>query len=310
MTNSLPPIKAQPIYANRSAAEKRQQLALRLGQTPALLAPGIQDGFSAKVADSLGAEALYLTGYGTSGSLLAKPDAGFLTLRDMEARVRTLAAATNAPMIADADTGFGGLPQVAETMRAYEAGGVAAIQIEDQVMPKRCGHTLGREVVDTIDMVRKVKAALDARDDPNCLLIARTDARTAHGFDEACRRMEVYGEAGADILFFESPESEEEFRQIGERFKGAKLLANMVPGGRSPDLDVETLTEMGFALVIHPGATMGPAVAAMREAVAKLMETGSSKGTGFDADAFEGLHRLMGFEEIWAQDAKHAEEDQ
>jgi len=188
--------KAQPIYATKSAAEKREQLVARLNHRPTLLAPGIYDGFSARAVDGLGAEALYLTGYGVSGSLLARPDAGFLNLRDMEARVRTIAAVTNAPLIADADTGFGGIAQVAETMRAYEAAGVSAIQIEDQVMPKRCGHTLGREVVDTDEMVAKIKAAQDARTNENCLLIARTDARTTHGFDEACRRLE----AVADLL--------------------------------------------------------------------------------------------------------------
>lgn len=286
-------------------ASRRAQLKAGVANGPIVLAPGIYDLLSAKVADAMLFPALYMTGYGVNASLLGRPDAGLGTYRDFVDRVRTISEQTKTPLIADADTGFGGALNVAETMRGYERAGAAAIQIEDQVFPKRCGHTLGREVVPMADMVLKVRVAKDTRDDPNFQIIARTDARTSHGLDEALRRADAYLNAGADILFVESPESVDEMRAIGQRFKGAALLANMVPGGRTPTLSAAELEAMGFRIVIHPGACLAPAVAAMGQALKHLQTTGGVRGTPPPIVSFTELHPLVGFTDVWAFDQKY-----
>lgn len=286
-------------------ASRRAQLKARIAKGPIVLAPGIYDLLSAKVADAIAFPALYMTGYGVNASLLGRPDAGLGTYRDFVDRVRTISEQTKTPLIADADTGFGGALNVAETMRGYERAGAAAIQLEDQVFPKRCGHTLGREVVPMADMALKVRVAKDTRDDANFQIIARTDARTTHGLDEALRRADAYLSAGADILFVESPESAEEMRAIGQRFKGAALLANMVPGGRTPALSASDLESMGFRVVIHPGACLAPAVAAMGQALKHLQATGDVRGTPGPIVTFTELHPLVGFTDVWAFDQKY-----
>src|SRR5215204_94808 len=199
-----------------------------------ILAPGVFEMFSARIADRIGFKALYMTGYGVSGSHLGLADAGLVTYRDMVERARTLAAGVSTPLIADADTGFGGLINVRETVRGYEAAGVQAIQIEDHEMPKKCGHTPNRRVISTRDMCRKIEVALAARHRDDTLIIARTDARTGLGLDEAIARGKAFAQAGADIIFVEAPESEDEFRRVGGDSIDAWLLANMVPTGKSP----------------------------------------------------------------------------
>jgi 2-methylisocitrate lyase-like PEP mutase family enzyme len=284
---------------------RRENLRARTLSGPIAVAPGVYDLLSAKIADRCGFAALYMTGYGVNASLLGRPDAGLGTYRDFVDRVRTISEQTTTPLIADADTGFGGALNVAETMRGYERAGAAAIQLEDQVFPKRCGHTLGREVVPLEDMVTKIRVAADTREDPNFQIIARTDARTHLGLDEAMRRGDAYLRAGADILFVESPESVEELRTIGERFRGAALLANVVPGGRTPALPASALNDLGFRIAIHPGACMGPAVAAMTLALQHLLAKGTGEGTPVPAAAFDTLHALTGFPDVWAFDQKY-----
>ncbi|MGB8154786.1 MAG: isocitrate lyase/PEP mutase family protein, partial [Pseudolabrys sp.] len=198
-----------------------------------VVAPGVFEMLSARIADRMGFRALYMTGYGISASYLGLADAGIATYTDMVSRARTIAEGIATPLIADADTGFGGLINVRHTVRGYEAAGVQAIQIEDQEMPKKCGHTPGRRVIPVDDMVRKIEVALDARTRQDTLIIARTDARTSLGLDEAIHRGKAYAKAGADIIFVEAPESEEEFRRVGGEID-AWLLANMVPTGKSP----------------------------------------------------------------------------
>src|SRR6185503_728154 len=179
-----------------------------------IVAPGVFEMLSAKIADGLGFKALYMTGYGISASHLGLPDAGLVTYRDMVERARTIAQGTKTPLIADADTGFGGLLNVRETVRGYEAAGVQAIQIEDQEMPKKCGHTPDRRVVSLADAVKRIEVAVESRRSKDFLIVARTDARTALGLDEAIKRASAFADAGADILFVEAPESEDEFRQV------------------------------------------------------------------------------------------------
>ena len=273
-----------------------------------VLAPGVFEMFSARIADRMGFKALYMTGYGISASHLGVADAGLVTYRDMVERARTIAQGTKTPLIADADTGFGGLLNVRETVRGYEAAGVQAIQIEDQEMPKKCGHTPNRRVVPLAEAVKRVEVAVEARRSPDFLIVARTDARTALGVDEAIRRARAFAAAGADILFVEAPESEEEFARIGaELAPHAMLLANMVPTGRSPMLPAEKLKACGFSIAIYPSAGMGAACAALEAAYAHLGQHGSLAGSPVPAYDMARLHELVGFPEVWDFERRHPE---
>jgi 2-methylisocitrate lyase-like PEP mutase family enzyme len=273
-----------------------------------IVAPGVFEMFSARIADRMGFKALYMTGYGISGSHLGLADAGLATYRDMVERARTIAQGTRTPLIADADTGFGGLLNVRETVRGYEAAGVQAIQIEDQEVPKKCGHTPGRRVVPLADAVKRIEVAVEARRGDDFLVVARTDARTGLGLDEAIRRARAFVKAGADILFVESPETEEEFARVGAELAGeAKLLANMVPTGRSPMLPAEKLRALGFSIAIYPSAGMGAACAALESAYAYLKSHGSLHGSPVPAFDMKRMHELVGFEDVWAFERRHVE---
>ena len=265
-----------------------------------ILAPGVFEMFSAKIADRMDFRALYMTGYGISASHLGLADAGLVTYRDMVERARTIVAGTSKPLIADADTGFGGLLNVRETVRGYESAGVQAIQIEDQEVPKKCGHTPNRRVVPLADAVRRIEVAVDARRHSDTLVIARTDARTGLGLDEAIARGRAFAKAGADILFIEAPESEDEFRRVGEALAGeAWLLANMVPTGKSPVVPAQTLRALGFSIVIYPSAGMGPVCAALEAAYRHLLAHGSTEGSPVPAYDMKQLHELVGFPDVW-----------
>jgi 2,3-dimethylmalate lyase len=271
-----------------------------------ILAPGVFEMFSAKVADRIGFKALYMTGYGVSGSHIGAADAGLVTYRDMVERARTIAAGVSTPLIADADTGFGGLINVRETVRGYEAAGVQAIQIEDQEMPKKCGHTPNRRVIPTRDMCRKIEVALHARTRSDTLIIARTDARTGLGLDEAIARGKEFANAGADIIFVEAPESEEEFRRVGREIE-APLLANMVPTGNSPVVSADTLKSFGFDIAIYPSAGMAVACAAIEANYRFLKEHGSTDGSPVPAYTMAQLHDLVGFPDVWEFERRFAE---
>jgi 2,3-dimethylmalate lyase len=218
-----------------------------------LIAPGAYDALTARIAARAGAEAVYMTGFGVAGSLLGVPDIGIVTATEMIDRVRALVpAAAPAFLIADGDNGHGGAANVERMVRAYEQAGAAAIQLEDQVLPKRCGHMEGKEVVPMDEGAAKIRAAGAARASRDFLIIARTDARAIHGRDEACRRADAYLEAGADILFVEAPQSEQELRFIADRFKGVPLVANMVEDGKTPMLNATDLGAIGYRLVLFP----------------------------------------------------------
>jgi 2-methylisocitrate lyase-like PEP mutase family enzyme len=265
------------------------------------------DGISARVADRLDFAALYMTGYGVVASALGLPDAGIATYTEMADRARMIAGITRTPLIADADTGYGGLLNVQYTVRGYEAAGVCAIQLEDQEFPKKCGHMLGRRVVPVEDMVAKLRVAVDARSDANFLIIARTDARTTLGLDEALRRAEAYAKAGADLLFVESPESVEEMERIGKAFH-LPLVANMVEGGRTPILPGDELARIGYRLAIHPGLGFLAATAAMERAFVALKEKRSSLAPPVPLYEFQAMSRLMGFDEVSAFDRKYRDD--
>jgi 2-methylisocitrate lyase-like PEP mutase family enzyme len=273
---------------------QRPNLRPRLAQKDLLVAPGVFDGISARIADQMGFEALYMTGYGTVASHLGLPDAGIATYTDMVGRVAVLADATKTPLIADGDTGYGGLLNVQYSVRGYEAAGAVAIQLEDQEFPKKCGHMLGRRVVPIADMVDKIKVAAASRDSGDFLIIARTDARTTLGLDEALRRADAYAKAGADILFVESPESIEEMRAIGRSFD-RPLMANMVEGGRTPIADRKTLEEIGYSIAIFPAFGFLAAGEALRKVYQHLRENGSSVGGDVPLYKFSEFSNLMGF---------------
>jgi 2-methylisocitrate lyase-like PEP mutase family enzyme len=216
----------------------------------------------------------------------------------MLSRVSQICQGTTTPVICDADTGFGGLLNVERAVRGYETAGAAAIQIEDQAFPKRCGHTLGRRVVPTEDMVRKIEVAAASRASGDFLIVARTDSRTTLGLDEALRRGEAYAKAGADVLFIESPESEEEMARIGKHFD-VPLLANMVDGGRTPVLPRERLEALGYKIAIFPATGFLATAKALERVYGVLRETGSSDTLGPELYSFDRFCRMIGFERVW-----------
>jgi 2-methylisocitrate lyase-like PEP mutase family enzyme len=279
-----------------------------LASSEFIVAPGVYEMFSAKIADRMDFKALYMTGYGVSVSHLGLADAGLVTYRDMVDRARTIAGGISKPLMADADTGFGGLINIRETVRGYESAGVQAMQMEDQEMPKKCGHTPNRRVVPLKDMLKRIEVALDARRSKDFLIIARTDARTAHGIDEAIARGKAFAKAGADIVFVESPESEDEFRKVGDALRGqAWLLANMVPTGRSPVVSREKLVEYGFSIAIYPSAGMAAACAALDGAYRHLLAHGSTEGSPVPAWDMNQMHDLAGFPDVWSFEKKYSE---
>ncbi len=281
-------------------------LRARLGQPGLITAPGVYDMISARIADRMGFPALYMTGFGVVASYLGLPDAGLATYTDMVGRVSQICTIASTPLIADADTGYGGLLNVAHTLRGYSKAGAAAVQFEDQEFPKKCGHTPGRRVIPTADMVKKIRVAVEARGDDDILIVARTDARTAHGLDEALRRAEAYAKAGADILFVESPESEREMEKICASFE-LPLMANMVEGGKTPILSAARLTELGYRIAIFPATGFLAAGAALDSVYQTLQRGGSSVNATAPLYPFNDFAKLMGFQDVWDFDKRHAD---
>ncbi len=275
--------------------------AIRSGDL--ILAPGVFEMISALIADEVGFKALYITGYGTVASYLGLPDAGIATYSDMIDRVASIAGRTKTPVIADADTGYGGLLNVRHTVRGYEQSGVTAIQLEDQEFPKKCGHTPNRRVVPLEDMIRKIEVAIDSRRSDDFLIIARTDARTGLGLDEAIKRGKAFAKAGADIVFVESPESEEEMQRIADEID-APLMANIVNGGRTPLLSANTLQSLGFAVAIHPAIGFLSMGAALKNAYADLYRNGETS-KAIDLYDFQQFNELIGFPDIWEFEKKY-----
>ena len=270
-------------------------------------APGVYDMVSLRMASAMGFDALYMTGYGTVASHLGLPDAGLASYADMVSRVEAMARMARVALIADGDTGYGGLLNVRHTVQGYERAGAAAIQLEDQEFPKKCGHTPGRRVVPADDMVRKIAVAAEARTSPDFLIIARTDARGSLGLAEAIRRARLYAKAGADMLFVELPESEAEMMEIGRELGDKPLIANMVEGGRTPMLSNARLAEIGYALAIYPVAGLLSAAAALDAVYRQIRDTGSSLGSPAPLYSFADMNALMGFDDVWRFDRAHAE---
>jgi 2-methylisocitrate lyase-like PEP mutase family enzyme len=272
-----------------------------------ITAPGVFELISALIADRMGFKALYVTGYGTVASALGLPDAGLASYSQMIDRIGRIAEMTRTPIIADADTGYGGLLNVRHTVRGYEEAGVTAIQIEDQEFPKKCGHTPDRRVIPIADMVRKIRVASDSRSSADFLIVARTDARTGEGLDEAIRRGVAYAEAGADIIFVESPETEAEMAEVGRRI-GKPLLANMVNGGRTPMLPADKLKALGFSIAIYPAVGFLSAGEALRRAYTDLKQNGTTTDA-VPMYSFSEFNKLIGFEDVWEFERRYAESE-
>ena len=290
-----------------SPDERRAALAARIRAKDFVTAPGVFELISARIADRYDFPALYMTGYGTVASHLGLPDAGLATYSDMVERVARICEVVDTPLIADGDTGYGGLLNVERTVRGYERAGAAAIQLEDQQFPKKCGHTPDRPVIPLGDMVAKIRVAVASRESSDFLIIARTDARTNHGLDEALRRAEAFAEAGADVLFVEAPESIEEMSEIGRRFDHP-LLANMVDGGKTPLLSRADLIDIGYCLAIFPATGFLAMGAALRGVYDHLARKGSSAGLQTPLDDFGEFSKLMGFEAVWAFERRWADQ--
>lgn len=264
--------------------------------------PGIQDMIAAVIANKVGFDLVYGTGYWLTASAWGLPDAGIATYTEMKNRMETLVRTSNAAVIADGDTGYGGLLNVHHTVRGYEAAGAAAIQIEDQEFPKKCGHTPHRRVIPAQDMVEKIKVACDTREDKdNFVVIARTDARQSEGFDGAMRRLEAYAKAGADVLFPEALESEEEMARACALFD-KPVMANMANGGSSPVPVASVLEEIGYAYAIYPSLTSLVAASAMEKALRDLKDHGVGEPDGIFN--FKEFCSLIGFDEVWAFERK------
>ena len=258
---------------------------------------------TAVVAKDLGFDIVYASGYWLTASAYGLPDAGIATYTQMLDRVATLVRSMpGASVMADADTGYGGLLNVHHTVKGYEAAGVTAIQMEDQ----ECGHTPFKRVVPLETMVNKIKVAIEARTSPDMLIIARTDARQSEGFDGAMRRAEAYAEAGADIVFPEALESEDEMRRACALIR-RPLMANMADGGKTPIRSAAELKDIGYACAIFPATTALAAAAAVRTALTRLKETGTSLHADVPLYDFNAFCSLIGFEEVWAFERRWAE---
>jgi len=276
-----------------------------LSRNEILVAPGAHDPLVAKIIEKEGFEAVYMTGYGTSASILGQPDVGLLTQTEMAYRAANIVEAVSIPVIADADTGYGNAINVQRTVRLYEKAGVACIQLEDQVAPKKCGHMLGREIISQEEMVGKIKAACDARVDEDLMIMARTDARTNYGIDAAIERGRAYEEAGADIIFIESPESVEEMKKIMSSFR-VPVLANMLEHGRTPLLSAKELETLGYDLVIFCVASTYVIAKAVTKLMRELKRTGTTVGMLDDMIPFDEFNKLVGLNDIREKERKYA----
>jgi len=270
-----------------------------------LVAPGAYDVFSAKMIEKIGFKTVYMTGYGTSASILGKPDVGLLSMTEMSKRAGDIAKAVNVPVIADADTGYGNPLNVRRTVMEYERGGVAGIQLEDQVFPKKCGHMMGRKIIPKEEMVQKIKAACDVREDKDFVIIARTDARTNYGLDEAIARGKAYQEAGADLIFIESPESIEEMQKINSEFSKIPTLANMVEGGRSPNLTIDELEKLGFSIVIFSTGPLYSATKGVKDYLTELKTKGTTSSRINKMISFKEFNELIGLQDYLDLEKKY-----
>lgn len=278
-----------------TTAKKLREL---LSENKIIVAPGAYDAWSAKLIAKLGFQAVYMTGYGVSASVLGKPDIGLITLTEMVTAAKNIVdAAGDTPVIADADNGYGGNLNVMRTVQEYERAGVAAIQLEDQVTPKRCGHMEGKEIVSKEEMVSKIKAAVRARKNPDLCIIARTDARAVNGFEDALERAMAYEKAGADIIFFEAPQSVDEMKKVAQSIK-SPLLANMVERGKTPLLKNNELESIGYKIAIYPVSPLYAATKAIIDLCNSIKEDDTSSTSLDKMVDFPAFNDMINLQEL------------
>jgi len=270
-----------------------KQLRELLAQPGIIRSLGAHDVLTALIVEQAGFESVFIGGFGTSASQLGLPDLNFLTMSEMADAVRRMAARVSIPVIADGDTGHGDLHNVARTIESFEGAGAAGIILEDQVMPKRCGHFAQKQVISTEDMIKKFRAATDARSDPNFTIFARTDARQMNGLDDAIDRINRYCDAGADIAFIEAPQSLEELEEIPKRVQHP-LFVNMLTGGATPILSVEELDQLGYKVVVCPIESLMVCARAMRDLCKALLETGRVDDHATSAMSFAEVKDMLG----------------
>jgi len=274
-------------------AKKLRQL---ISQPGLIVAPGAYDAWSARLIEKAGFPVVYMTGYGVSASAIGQPDIGLLTMTEMVNVARNMVNAINIPLIADGDTGYGGILNVIRTVREYEQAGIAAIQMEDQVYPKRCGHMEGKQLVPVEEMITKLRAAVHARKSPDFIIIARTDARAVTGLQDAIARANAYAEVGADVIFLEAPESVEEMKVIAASID-RPLLANMVESGKTPFLDSNALLEIGYKIIIYPVSSLYTVTKAVARTLQKLKNEGTTRNCMDDMVEFKEFNEMIGVQE-------------
>jgi 2-methylisocitrate lyase-like PEP mutase family enzyme len=261
-----------------------------------LVAPGCFDGLSARLVEEAGFEAAYLSG-GAVARSMGIPDIGLVTMSESIERAVQVVSATNIPIIADADTGYGNAVNLVRTVREFERAGVAAIHIEDQITPKRCGHLDGKEVIALAEMEKKLEAALKTRADPDFCIIARTDARGVYGFDDAIARARAFAKLGVDAVFVEAPQSEEELAEIPHRLPSVPLLVNVFKGGKTPMLPMQKLEGMGYRIAIYPSETQRAAIHAMRHVLATLKRDGTTESIDDALTTFKERDQIVGLDD-------------
>jgi len=272
-----------------------------------ILAPGAYDALSARLIEEAGFPVVYMTGFGTSASLLGRPDVGLLTMTEMVDNARRIVQAVNVPVIADADTGYGNPINVIRTVKEYEAAGVAGIHIEDQVLPKKCGHMEGKQLISSSVMVTKLKAAVAARRSPDFIIIARTDARAVEGLEAAIERGKAYRDAGAEMIFVEAPQSKEEIAAVSRAFPDVPLFYNWAEAGKSPPMPLEELKQLGFRIVIFPISALLTATQAIRRTLTVIKETGSPIPVLPELGTFSGFLDFIGLPEIRELEQRYRE---
>lgn len=270
-----------------------------------LVAPGAYDAASAKLAEQASAEVVYMSGSSVSTSVHGYPDVGLTTLTEMTDRARRMVTAVDVPVFADADTGYGNPINVRRTVEEFERAGVAGVHLEDQVFPKKCGHFDGKDVVSTDEMVGKVRAAADARADDDFVVIARTDARAVEGFEAAIERSEAYLAAGADVIFFEAPESVDELEVVADRID-APLLANMTEGGRTPMLTAAELDELGYDIALFPATGFKAVLKTLQDVYGEIVDSGTQQNVLDELVTWEGRNEITGLDEILELERRYA----
>jgi len=281
-------------------------LKQRLGRAEILLAPGVYDALTGLIAEQSGAEAVYLSGASIAYTRFGRPDIGLVSMSEVADTVAALRDRIALPIVVDADNGFGNALNVQRTVRVFERMGANALQLEDQTMPKRCGHLDGKSLISKGEMAGKIRAACDARHSEETLIIGRTDAIAVEGFDAAMDRAEAYVEAGADMLFIEAPQSMEEINLIVKRFGGrVPLMANMVEGGKTPIINANGLQEIGFSFVIFPGGIVRAIAATARDYYANLLASGSNEAFRNRMFDFAGLNGVIGTDDLLASGKRY-----